>query len=268
MQDYFQRLALSTPPTVSAAGLHTLVRAQGHAIAFENFDVLAGVPVRVDAPAIVEKIIGQGRGGYCYELNDLLAHVLRETGFSVEPKLARVTYRRPGPGPRSHLVLFVRVDGDDWLVDAGFGGPGLTAPVILRAGAEFVQSGASFRLTAGPAGQLQLERKIGGVWEGPYLISPEEVLPIDVESANHFTSTWHGSPFRSKLMCVRPGDEESVVIRGPKLVRLDPELRPTFERRLADHEEFTAVCADVFGLRIPAGLARQVWAFAVAAGPV
>ena len=89
-----------------------------------------------------------GRGGYCFELNTVLAALLRACGFVVTHHQAVVG----GEGPTNHMVLLVRLDGERWLADAGLG-EGFLEPLPFREGAT----------TIGPFAYT-LTREDGGTW--------------------------------------------------------------------------------------------------------
>jgi N-hydroxyarylamine O-acetyltransferase len=57
-----------TLDTLPALHLH-----HAQTIAFENLDPLLGRPIPLDAASLERKLIHDGRGGYCYEQNLLLA---------------------------------------------------------------------------------------------------------------------------------------------------------------------------------------------------
>ena len=101
------------------------------AIPFENLDPLLKRPVKLDLASLQAKMVEAGRGGYCFEHNTLFANVLRELGFKVQEGTARVRWSVPQGvrTPRVHCLLFVEAEGDDYLVDVGFGGNVLTAPL-------------------------------------------------------------------------------------------------------------------------------------------
>ena len=259
MPAYLERIGLHSLPAATPKGLAQLVRAQRYSLAFENLDVLANVPVRLDLAAIADKVLQQGRGGYCFELNGLLAGALDAAGFSFRTALARVIYRRAEPGPLSHVTLRVDCDGEQWLVDAGFGGPGLIEPVLFRTGREFVQNGASFRLLAEDDGDIQLQRRIAGTWTGLYLLSTRAVLPVDLEAANHFVSTWERSPFRSRLMCALPTPHGLMAVEGTDVVLLNPQLMPVKSDPLDSAEALQSVMLESFGVRVQAGIAERAW---------
>ncbi len=101
-------------------GLH---RAHFYSIPFENLDVLLKRPIRLDPASLQAKIVGNRRGGYCFESNALFMYALQALGFTVTPLAARVLYERSDPAvpPRSHMLLMVDLDDGLTLADVAFG---------------------------------------------------------------------------------------------------------------------------------------------------
>ena len=71
--------------------------------------------------AIFDKLVTQGRGGFCYEANYGLAMLLRALGFEVDLLAARVYDGDKLAPPFDHQLLQVRLDGQPWIADVGFG---------------------------------------------------------------------------------------------------------------------------------------------------
>ena len=133
--------------------------------AFENLNPLMGWPVRLDVESLQQKMVRDGRGGYCFEHNLLLKHALDALGFRVIGLAARVLWNTPeGSVPaRSHMLLLVELQDRRYIVDAGFGGMTLTGPLRLEADIEQTTPHEPFRLVA--AGEEFIEQvKIGGHW--------------------------------------------------------------------------------------------------------
>src|SRR5437879_25285 len=66
-----------------------------------------GRPVPLDLASLQAKLVGARRGGYCYELNPLLAAALEALGFAVVKLGARVRWRAPpaaGWRPHAHAA--------------------------------------------------------------------------------------------------------------------------------------------------------------------
>lgn len=254
---YLKRIGLSDLGGTTALDLKRLVEAQLYGISFENLDVLARLPISLDPEAIVEKILHRERGGYCYELNGLLGMALEKAGFEFEPKLARVSFNRSGIGPKSHLVFVVKADGLEWLVDVGFGGPGLIAPMPFKLGAQSEQRGTKFRLVEAENDYLHLQRFSQSEWINLYMISPEKVIPVDIEVVNHFISTWERSPFRSLLMCVSHDEEGLKTIRDQELVWLDHELSPVKREKITGAADLKEKLRQNFQVEVPLPLCEE-----------
>jgi N-hydroxyarylamine O-acetyltransferase len=179
----------------------------------------------LDQDRLEEKLVTQGRGGYCFEQNLLLASALEALGVTeIAPMLARVRLGPEGtPRPLNHLLLRV-VDGDaTWLADVGFGGGGLLDPVPFEVGVESDQSGWRYRLVEDGA-ELVLQVFQDGGWTDMYGFVPEPVPAIDIEVNNWYTTTHPESPFVTGLMIgVRQADrclsmfvnEQAVLVERP-----------------------------------------------------
>ena len=85
---YLRRIGHHGPRTPTLATMRALCAAQPAAIAFENIDPLLGRPPQLAPDALQAKLVGQRRGGYCYELNALLREVLLALGLQVTPLAA------------------------------------------------------------------------------------------------------------------------------------------------------------------------------------
>jgi N-hydroxyarylamine O-acetyltransferase len=127
---YLERIGLEGPVPATRQGLEAVMKAHLGAIPFENLDVFLGRGSADGIEAIHAKLVGRRRGGWCYEQNGLLAWGLGEMGFAVTPVAARVNKAEGEPG--GHLALLVTVDGEELLVDVGFGGS-QAAPLTLQA---------------------------------------------------------------------------------------------------------------------------------------
>ena len=100
--------------------LELLKLIQYHAVThipYENIDIINGVPLNLDAEYLTNKIVTRGRGGYCFELNALLSHILKEMGFEVTDYLARFLREVEGIPVRHHRVVAVKIDGKTYTFD-------------------------------------------------------------------------------------------------------------------------------------------------------
>lgn len=131
---YFTRLHCQPLGVPTVEALRTLHLAHNCAIPFENLDVLLPREIQLDETALEEKLLYARRGGYCFELNGLFERALRDIGFNVRSLLGRVILSHPASlPPRTHRLLLVDVEDEQWIADVGFGGQTLTAPLRLQA---------------------------------------------------------------------------------------------------------------------------------------
>ena len=247
---YFARIGYAGPRDPTLMVLRAIVAGHTAAIPFENLDVLAKRPVRLDLPALREKLVHHQRGGYCYEHNLLLLDVLLALGFRAGGLAARVHRSRP-PGvtpPRSHMVLRVDLQEGSYLVDVGFG-TALTAPLALEAGHEQKTPHETFRLV--PVGnEFDLQVRFGETWTDLYRLSLQEQFPVDYEAPNWFTSTHPGSLFVRNLIVSRPGPRRRHTLFNDKFTirHSDGSVE---RRKLQGPEELGNLLTHYFGIELP-----------------
>ena len=138
VQRYLARIGVDPqtgPPTLELLG--ELQLAHLVEVPFENLHVFHRRGVRTDLEWSYPKIVEQGRGGWCFELNGSFGALLRALGFDVDYVSCRVwEFEQEVWGPElDHLALVVRIDGSRFLADVGFGDnclrPLLLEPALL-----------------------------------------------------------------------------------------------------------------------------------------
>ncbi len=117
---------------------------QALSVPYENLDIQLERPVDLNIERIFDKIVKNGRGGWCFELNGLLQWALEEIGFDVSRCVAGVLRDERGDTILgNHLILLVQLD-DLYLADLGLG-DGIREPVPIKSGS-YVQGELVFRL--------------------------------------------------------------------------------------------------------------------------
>ena len=195
---YLERIGVAAAPP-SLGSLDELVAAHVHAFSFDNLDVLLGQHPGVTLTAVQAKLVGRGRGGYCFEHATLFAAVLARLGYDVTRRLGRVG--DPAAAPRTHLAVEVLVDGRRQLADVGIGRPPL-ASVPLEDDAEVEALGWRHRIrrVEDPEPGWQLWREGEDGWEQVHTLDDLLVRPVDVAMGHHWTSTGPDSHFRTALL--------------------------------------------------------------------
>jgi N-hydroxyarylamine O-acetyltransferase len=247
---YLQRTAYSGALTADADTLSGLHRAHATTIPFENLDIVLERSIELDLDSVQDKLVRRLRGGYCFEQNMLFAAVLERLGYAVTRLAARVQPARPGP--RSHMLLRVVVDGRPWLADVGFGAS-LLEPLPLEA-ATVLQGGWTYRLEpADPDGWLLRAGGSDG-WSDLYAFTLEPQRPIDYVVYNHFTATHPRSPFVGQIVVLRTEPYIQHGLRGRELTTTRPD--GATETRTLTVDELPDVLTGTFGI----SLGAEEWA--------
>lgn len=244
---YLERIGWSAPLTPDLATLGALMRAHTCAIPFEALDVQLGNPPGIEIGAAFAKLVERRRGGWCYEQNGLFGWVLTQFGFEVTRVCGGVMRQERGDAMLgNHLTLIARLDRE-YLVDVGFGGGVLLAPLPLEEGerddAPFVVS---------------LERLDDGYWrygertDGPPFTFDFRAEPADealLAERCRTVGTHPESVFVQTLTAQRRLGDRVVVLRGRTLVETGSD--GVHSRTIADAAELVTTLAETFGLDVP-----------------
>ena len=245
---YAARIGVAVPASIDLASLQSLHQAHVAAIAFENLDVQWRRPVRIDLASVCAKLLGQARGGYCFEHNTLFRAVLRERGVTVTAREARVRAGATSRRARTHMTLVAVIDGIEYLCDVGFGAYTPLHPVPLD-GTPSRQSAWVYRVVPeGPRLVLQWQRD--GGWQDLYAIEPDEPDEIDLVMANHFTSTSPDGGFMQTVTAQRATPEARYTLRKTSFIEDSGDA--LFTRTLR-RDEIVPVLKGVFGLDVADG---------------
>jgi N-hydroxyarylamine O-acetyltransferase len=247
---YLARIGYTAPARPDLATLRALHRAHLLAIPYENLDIHLGRSLTLDLPAIFAKIVGERRGGWCYEMNGLFAWALREIGFSVRLLSSAVgRAQQPDPVEGGHLVLLVDL-GEPYLADVGFGN-GFLEPLPLRTGS-YRQGFLSYALAEQRERWAFINHQHGGPGYDMTLAAHELA---DFAGPCHFQQTSPASGFVRTTVCHRFTPEGIASLRGAVLtmVRADGVATET----VTTAEAYVALLERVFDLRLPE--AADLW---------
>ncbi len=255
---YLQRIACAGPREPTLAVLATICAAHPAAIAFENIDPLLGRPPSLAPEALHAKLVEQRRGGYCYEQNAVLRLALSQLGFQVTALAARVVWMSPPdmpPRARSHMLLKVELPDatqGSFIVDAGFGGRLISAPLRLQPGLVQATPSGNERITQ-DADTYAVEADLGasaGGWTPRYRFTLEPHRPVDYEPLNWFTATHPRSLFVNNLVIERLTSGLRANLLNDRLTLCAPGGVPQV-RRIESAGDFAQVLDTLFDLQPP-----------------
>jgi len=119
IERYLKIIGVKDKPK-NISDINFLIKKHLQSLHFCNFPVLLGQEVSLELEAIVEKIVEQKKGGYCFEHNKLLYEALKYFGFEVEAPFARVLNNQKIEVPKTHRFTLLTMGGERYIVDADF----------------------------------------------------------------------------------------------------------------------------------------------------
>ena len=248
---YLERIDYTRHVKPDVETLHGLHLAHMRNVPFESLDIGLKRPIKIDEESIWDKIIGQRRGGFCYELNGLFAWLLRQIGFDVTYLNARVFNRAGELGiDFDHLALLVKIPNQatPWLADVGFG-DSFNEPLRFDEPEEQVQGLRAYRLEQTPKGYITWQRNYDGSWERHYFfdLQPHK-FPEEYESACLYHQTSPDSSFTRGSIISRATPDGRVSLEDGWLILTTKGRREKLP--IASKEEYEVLLKEHFGVAL------------------
>ncbi|MFI9149612.1 arylamine N-acetyltransferase [Streptomyces sp. NPDC053367] len=263
IEAYLRRIGAERPDRPTVGALRELHLRHLRTVPFENLSIHLGEEIALEEKALLDKVVGARRGGFCYELNGAFGALLAALGYDVTYLAARVYGDEGRTGiPYDHLALRVgTVDGGEWLADVGFGAHS-HLPLDLGARGEQVDPGGVFRIVeSGPDAVGERGGAVGFVdldvvkdGRAEYRLETRPRLFDDFVVGAWWHSTSPRSHFQRSLVCSRiTEDGGRITLSGRSLTVTAPGgAREVTE--LGSEEEVLAAYRERFGIvleRVP-----------------
>jgi N-hydroxyarylamine O-acetyltransferase len=250
---YTRRIGYDGALSPTLDTLRGLVERHAATLPFENIEVLARRVPRLDTESLQTKMVRGRRGGYCFEQNGLFLAVLRTAGFDAQGLEGRVRTGVPADvaTARTHMAVRVRLDGEDWMADVGFGGLAPTTPLRLDVKDPQPDALARYRFVMhGRDRLLQCETHEG--WVDCYRMMESDPAFIDYEMANWWVATHPGAFLRQHLLVSRSTPRGRLTLFDDTLSLRTGAASAPQEQRLGARTQIAEALADEFGLAIEA----------------
>lgn len=224
---YLTRIGFRGTPDVDLASLTALQEAHLATVPFENLDVVARTPVRVDVEWSLDKIVARRRGGWCFEVNGAFAALLSRLGFDV--RLLGAAVLLDGPNQViDHLTLEVTLDRP-YLVDVGFG-ESFTRPLDLHTSGPQDGGTGVFEFIASSQGTTLTMHDHTGVPEPSYRFKRVDRTLADFAPASERLWSdpelhWQNKPFATRL--IGHGPDRITLLRDRLKIVVDGSVTET-----------------------------------------
>jgi N-hydroxyarylamine O-acetyltransferase len=238
--------------TPDVDGLFAVHRAYLARVPYEDIAVQLGETGPLDFDALAARVLA-GRGGYCFELNTVLAGLLEACGFQVTHHQAVVG----GEGPINHMALLVHLDGEIWLADAGLG-EGFLDPLPFREG-RFAIGPFTYGL-ADEGDTWWMTQHEWGSFNG-FRMQRAPSAVADFEPHHRRLATDPDSSFVKTLVVQLPLPDRITTLRSRTLSSVGPAVDT--RHVVADRAEFASALTS-FGIDVTGDRLDRLWRAACA----
>lgn len=165
---YLERIGLSNASTADRETLDSLQFAHLLAVPFENLDIHWKRPIVLDTEKFYNKIVGEKRGGFCYELNGLFNELLISIGFKTRLISARVFNGTTHGAEYDHAAIIVTIGENEFLADVGFGDFS-ARPLEFVLDSEQADAAGTFVVRRFDDEYFEVAKRAGGEWKSEYI---------------------------------------------------------------------------------------------------
>lgn len=169
-------------------------------VPFENLDIHWKRPILLDSGKFYNKIIGEKRGGFCYELNGLFNELLKEIGYKTKIISARVFNGKDFGEEYDHLAILMEIGDEEFLTDVGFGN--FTAePLRFVLDEEQEDANGAYKIIKRDDEYFEVVEKKGESWESEYIFKDLERNLQEFSEMSEFHQTSPESHFTLGKVC-------------------------------------------------------------------
>jgi N-hydroxyarylamine O-acetyltransferase len=245
---YLNRIGLSGSFRPTIPHLHALHESHVLNIPFENLDIHFNKEIVLTRTKIHKKVVDQGRGGFCYELNYLFSLLLKEIGYSCKIISARIFDSNGKRGPMfDHMAILVRHQLN-WLVDVGFGDLFLK-PIALLMDQIQTDGRNFFKICKYNSSEFVLLMSADGIsFEKKYTFSSIPQLISSFKGICNDKQVNTNSYFVQNLVCTKPTKTGRITIFNNKFIEREPLTKK--ETRITTDIELYRILERKFNITI------------------
>ena len=201
---------------------------------FEKLQMIISEVLSLEPEDLFNKVVVQGKGGFCFELNGLFAWLLRKLGYKVTEYAARYLRGESTVPMRRHRVMKVEAADGVWICDVGIGEVCPRYPIRFAEGEEQHQFDECYRLEKDAFLGWVLMDLHHGEWRQFYSFTEEPQLNVDYIAPMFYCEKHPDSPFIHQEMFSLKTPQGRITLDGR--VYKEFENGSVFARELSEEE--------------------------------
>lgn len=217
VQQYFKRIGLDIGlenMILDSDLLNVLQYAHATNVPYENLDILGNIPLNLDNDALFEKIVTNGRGGYCFEINSLYNWLLQEIGYKTTSYMARYLRNEVDIPKRRHRVIIAESEfiNGRIMCDAGIGDRAPRCPLILEEGLVQEQFDEKYKFVKDDFYGWILMDYYKKEWKPFFAFTEELQIDKDYVMPSFYCEKHPDSPFNKKnILSIKTADGRKTI---------------------------------------------------------
>lgn len=249
-----KRIGIPQNEVITFQNLDKVLEKTAKSIPFENLCIIENRTKEITRENLASKILKQHEGGLCYELNSILYFFLIENNLS--PTLIRgVTYNHMqqqwSATGNTHVLNLITHNGQEYLVDTGFGGNLPLKPVPLS-GETVASSNGEFRVDREDSehGDYILYMKLnhkGEDWKIGYALNSKEKIQNinELNEVQKIIIDHPESAFNKKTLITKITDKGNITLTDTSFTQwVDSALK----KEIVDETRFKEIRKEYFNL--------------------
>ncbi|QED47702.1 arylamine N-acetyltransferase family protein [Cytobacillus dafuensis] len=241
---YLQRISVEKESEPTLEFLQKLQKHHMENIPFENLDVTRNVEITLNLSRFYNKIIGDHRGGFCYELNGLFQQLLTKLGFKSHLISCTVKKQNGWAKENTHAAMIVHLD-QPYLVDVGFG-DSVRKPLPLT-GKEQEDVSGIYRINLNENHLFDLQRFENQEWKTLYRFANVPKKLEDFSEGCYFNQTSPESSFTHGDIATIATENGRITLSGQTVTKAKNGVKTKLELTEIEKKKFLE---DFFSIRI------------------
>lgn len=254
--DYFKRLNVE-PQQPSLLMVSELQKRHLAEFCFNSLAVLLKHPISLDITDIINKVVIQNKGGYCFEHNKLMHEALVSMGFKVRCLIAKVINNQDIDSPRTHRICLLEWEGAQYLIDVGFGPNSPQEPIKIEAGSVSIHGRLSYRIVVNSHQDYQLELITDSGFFSFYTFNLTRYTEADCMIGNYYSSQHPDAVFVNNLVASRILPEITLSLRNDQYHRIGSTHTEIIQ--INDHLQLKAIIRDDFNIELSEAESNDIY---------
>lgn len=255
---FFARIKMAEFEPRTLNDISSIQKAMALAVPFENTDIVDGCMMPVNRENLERKILLNGRGGLCFELNPMFYYFLKDCGFDVNMAGGTVFNKETNDwtAENGHVTTLLKYNGKRYVVDVGFGSFLAQRPIPMD-GTPVHSSAGEFRVqerkTEKGTHVLEMQKVDALIdkhslaeWKIGYAFRLGAVNETHLNRTQKLIATDEKSPFNKKPMAVKLVDNGHISLTPETFTRT---INGERTREEVNMEKFNELMETDFGLK-------------------